>query len=237
LRLAVRLLDELEVVQADVVGYSFGGALAQEVAVQARDWVRRLVLAATLPGWGGVPGHLTAMLSLMTPLRYYSRTVYERTAGTLAGGRARYDDDFVRELWRDRSGHVPTFTGYAHQIWAAMLWSSLRWLSRVDAPTLIVIGDDDPLVPMSNALMMAARMPRARVFVGRGEGHSQLLDENSTAVRAIKQFLDAKRYEDAAPWRSGTPVDAAQVSEQLRADGLGALPWGAVSAVFRHVVG
>ena len=73
-RLAVRLLDELEVVQADVVGYSFGGALAQEVAVQARDRLRRLVLAATFPGWGGVPGHLTAMLSLMTPLRYYSRS-------------------------------------------------------------------------------------------------------------------------------------------------------------------
>jgi glyoxylase-like metal-dependent hydrolase (beta-lactamase superfamily II) len=72
-------------------------------------------------------------------------------------------------LWADRAGYAPSSTGYAHQLWAGMFWSSLPWLARLEIPTLIVVGDDDPLVPVSNALMMAVRMPSARVFVGEGD--------------------------------------------------------------------
>jgi hypothetical protein len=118
-----------------------------------------------------------------------------------------------------------------------MLWASLPWLERLEMPTLIVVGDDDPLVPVSNALMMALRMPDARVFVGAGEGHFQLLDEHSTALRAIGEFLAADDLEDAPVWRRAARVDRARTSDQLRVDGLGALPWGAVSAAFRRLVG
>ena len=235
--LVERLFDELGLERADVLGYSFGGALAQQFALQAPDRIRRLVLAATLPGWGGVPGRLPAVLSMSTPLRYYSRTFYERTAGTIAGGRARHDPGHVRRLWHDRAGYVPSSTGYVQQLWAGMFWSSLPWLQRLQNPTLIVVGDDDPLVPVSNALMMAARMPRARVFVGAGEGHFQLLDEHSSALRAIGEFLTADDLEDAPVWRSAVQVDRAQAAEQMRFDGLGALPWGALSAAFRRVRG
>jgi pimeloyl-ACP methyl ester carboxylesterase len=236
-RLVEGLFDELELERADVVGYSFGGALAQQFALQAPERIRRLVLAATLPGWGGVPGHLQAMLTMGTPLRYRSRAFYERTAGTIAGGRARRDPDYVRRLWHDRAQHAPSSTGYAHQLWAGMLWSSLPWLARIETPTLIVVGDDDPLVPVSNALMMAARMPRARVFVGEGEGHFQLLDEHGSALRAIGEFLAAEDLEDAPAWRLAAQVDRERAADQLRSDGLGALPWGAISAAFRRVVG
>jgi pimeloyl-ACP methyl ester carboxylesterase len=208
------------------------------IAVDTRGDVAavwRLVLAATLPGWGGVPGHLTALLSMGTPLRYYSRTFYERSAGTVAGGRARYDEEHVRRLWRDRAGHAPSFTGYSQQLWAMSLWSSLPWLTRVTAPTLIVVGDDDPLVPLSNPLMMAARMPNARVFVSAREGHFLLLDKDSSALPAIHDFFAAEDLADAEVWRSALRVERDQVDRQMRADGLGALPWGVVSAVVRRV--
>jgi len=190
-----------------------------------------------LPGWGGVPGRLTAMLSMGTPLRYYSRPVFERTAPTIAGGRARHDRDHVRRMWTDRAGYVPSPTGYAQQLWAMTTWTGLAALGRIQAPTLVVAGDDDPLVPMSNAFMMAARIPRARVFVGPGEGHFQLLDEDSPALPAIREFLVADRLADAPVWRSAARVQPEQVAAQLRSDGLGALPWGALSAVVRRVVG
>lgn len=234
-RLVERLFDELELGRADVIGYSFGGALAQQFAVQVPERIRRLVLAATIPGWGGVPGRLAALLSMGTPLRYYSREFYERTAGTIAGGRARYDIDHVRRLWRDRVGHVPSPTGYAHQLWAITFWSSLPWLGRIETPTLIVAGDDDPLVPLSNAFMMASRMPNARVFVGADEGHFQLLDEQSTALPAIREFLGAARCEDSQVWLNAATINRVAAAEQMRSDGLGALPWGAVSAAFRQV--
>lgn len=232
-----RLFDELELERADVIGYSFGGALAQEFAVRAPQRVRRLVLAATLPGWGAVPGRLTSLLSMGTPLRYYSREFYEHTAGTIAGGRARYDRVHVRRLWRERSSHAPTATGYMQQLWTMTFWTSLPWLARIEAPTLITAGDDDPLVPLSNAMMMAARIPHARVFVAANEGHFQLLDEHSATLPAIGEFLRAENLESSSVWREALEVTAEDVSDQMRSDGIGALPWGAVSAMFRQVLG
>jgi len=140
-------------------------------------------------------------------------------------------------MWDDRSGHAPSFTGYAHQLWAASMWSSLPWLSRIRAPTLVVVGDDDPLVPVSNALMIAARIPRARMVVAEGEGHFLLLDERSTALAAINEFVTAPVAEESEVWRTAAPPDRAGVAAQLRADGLGAQPWGVVSAFVRGVVG
>ncbi len=231
------LFDELELDRADVIGYSFGGALAQQFARQAPERIRRLVLAATLPGWGGVPGRPEALLTMATPLRYYSRAIYERTAGTIAGGRARSDSDYVRRLWRDRAQHAPSPAGYAQQLWAGMFWSSLPWLRHVELPTLIVVGDDDPLVPVSNALLMAARMPHARVFVGQGEGHFQLFDEHTSALRAIGEFLSAHDLEDTHVWQRSAHDHAGGAAGEGQPDGIGPLPWGPVSAAFRRVFG
>ena len=231
-----RLLDRLELECADLVGYSFGGAMAQQFAIQSPERLRRLVVAASVPGWGGVPGRLTAMLTMGTPLRYYSRAFYEHTAGTVAGGRTRYDHVHVRRLWSDRAMHPPTVLGYAQQLWAMSTWSSLPWLSRIQSPTLVIVGDDDPLVPTRNALMMASRIPDARVFVGEGEGHFQLLDPESQAIRAIPEFLGAPALEQSEVWRVAREVDRADADMQIRTDGLGALPWGAVSAFVRQLV-
>ena len=233
--LVERLLDRLGLERVDVVGYSFGGALGQQLAAVAPERVRRLVLAATVPGWGGVPGRLPAMLTMGTPLRYYSRSFYEATAPTIAGGRTRRDRAHVRRLWGDRVGHAPSPLGYAQQVWAMSAWSGLPLLHRIEAPTLVVVGDDDPLVPVSNALILAAGIPRARAFVAAGEGHFQLLDDRSRALPAIREFLTASRLDDAPVWRDALDVDDEQVAEQTRADGLGALPWGAISALYRQV--
>jgi pimeloyl-ACP methyl ester carboxylesterase len=67
-RLSARLLDRLGHEQVDVLGFSWGGALAQQFAYQHAKRCRRLVLAATSPGHLMVPGKLTALLKMATPL-------------------------------------------------------------------------------------------------------------------------------------------------------------------------
>jgi pimeloyl-ACP methyl ester carboxylesterase len=174
----------------------------------------------------------------MGPLRYYSRTFYEHTAGVVAGGRARSDRAYVQRLWRDRAKHAPSVRGYAYQLWAMSLWSSLPFLGRIQAPTLVVVGDDDPLVPLSNALLMAARIPDARVHVVPDEGHFLLLDDDrSAAPAAVREFLAVDDLSRSSVWCEARTAEDADVERQLRADGLGALPWGAVSAVVRQTLG
>lgn len=68
--MAVELLDVLGHDRVDVVGYSFGGVLAQQFARDHPDRVRRLALCATTPGWGGLAGEVTSRLAVMTPVRY-----------------------------------------------------------------------------------------------------------------------------------------------------------------------
>jgi pimeloyl-ACP methyl ester carboxylesterase len=235
-RLVEGVLDLLDLERVDVLGYSFGGALAQQLAVQSPERVRRLVLAATTPGWGGVPGTLGALLGLSTPLRYHSRQVYVRTAGIVAGGRARRDPAYVDARWAERLSHPPSTVGYAQQLWAMSMWSGLAGLACIEAPTLVVLGDDDPVVPISNALVMASRIPHARVIVAEGEGHFLLLDSESPALPSVRAFLTAPELLSEPVWRDGLKPTEGDAQRALRRDGLGALPWGLFSAAVREAV-
>ena len=85
-RLAARLLDQLGHDQVDVLGVSWGGALAQQFAFQQGERCRRLVLAATSPGHLMVPGKLTVLLKMATPRRYKDPDYMRRVAGDIYGG-------------------------------------------------------------------------------------------------------------------------------------------------------
>ena len=189
-RLAERVLDALGYDRVDVLGYSFGGALAQELARRAPDRVRRLVLCATGPGLGGIPPKPMAALMLATPARYYHPRLLAYAVPRIAGGRTARDPSVLREHAGARLARPPSPLGYAYQLYAAAGWSSLPWLHRVRQPTLIMAGDDDPSVPVTNARLLAARLPNARVHVVRGGGHLFLLDEPEHAIPPILEFLD-----------------------------------------------
>lgn len=191
-RIVRELLDTLALERVDVLGYSFGGALAQELARRSPDRVRRLVLCATGPGLGGVPPRPVAALMLATPARYYHPRLLELTLPHLAGGVTARDRGRLTEQANARLAHPPDALGYAYQLYAAAGWSSLPWLHRVRRPALIVAGEKDPAVPLGNARLLAARLPDARVHVIPGGGHLFLLDEPQSAVPQIRAFLDAR---------------------------------------------
>ena len=190
-RITRDLLDVLGLDEVDVLGYSFGGALAQELAHRSPERVRRLVLCATGPGLGGIPPRPMAALMLLTPARYYHSRLLAFSLPHLAGGRTAREPAVLEEHAAARLGRPPELLGYAYQLYAAWGWSSLPWLHRVTHPALIVAGDDDPTVPLLNARLLAARLPDSRVHVVKGGGHLFLLDQPHGAVAAIEEFLDA----------------------------------------------
>ena len=85
-------------------------------------------------------------------------------------------------------------------------------------------------------MRLAARIPQARVHVARREGHFLLLDDRGSVPAAVGEFLAAANIEDSQVWRGARTAGRADAAAQLRSDGLGALPWGAVSAVVRRAL-
>jgi poly(3-hydroxyalkanoate) depolymerase len=189
-RIVRELLDAVRLERADVLGYSFGGALAQELARRSPDRVRRLVLCATSPGLGGIPPRPLAALMLATPARYYHPRLLALSLPHFAGGRSAREPGLLAEQAAARLHRPPDPLGYAYQLYAAAGWSSLPWLHRVRHPSLIVAGEKDPSVPLANARLLAARLPDARLHVVEGGGHLFLLDEPQNVVGPIGAFLD-----------------------------------------------
>jgi poly(3-hydroxyalkanoate) depolymerase len=185
-RTAGRVLDRLGIGRADVLGASFGGGVAQQLAYQSPKRVRRLVLAATSPGAISVPGRPSALLALMTRRRYVDPAYYRRIAPQAFGGTSRQDPDFPAGA---RFAHPPSLTGYAHQLYAGLGWTSVLWLHRITAPTLVLAGDDDPIVPAANGRLLASRIPGARLHVVRGGGHLFLLEQADEVGAVIAEFL------------------------------------------------
>jgi poly(3-hydroxyalkanoate) depolymerase len=186
-RLTMSLLDELGFDRVDVLGYSFGGLLAQELAHRGPDRVGRLVLAATTYGVGTVPGRPEAIAALCTPWRYYSAWYFDVIAPSTFGGRMR---DVAQPSLRDvRLDRPPSLVGYGQQLFAIVGWSSLPWLHRLVQPTLVLCGDDDPIVPVMNARVLARRIPGAQLVVVPGGGHLMLLDSAPELAPVIQRFL------------------------------------------------
>jgi poly(3-hydroxyoctanoate) depolymerase len=188
-RIAVGVLDALGIEQADVVGVSFGGVVAQEIARRFPLRVRRLVLAATGPGIGGVPGRPSALRHMVTPGRYRSPEYAHRVAGALYGGRTRREG--TDAAMAGRFERPPSRYGYAAQLYSIMGWSSVPWLWRVRVPTLVLNGDDDPIVRLVNGRIMACLLPNGRLRVMRGGGHLFLLDEAGHCADLVDAFLRA----------------------------------------------
>lgn len=185
-RLVVRVLDQLGIERTDVLGYSWGGALAQQLAHAAPGRVRALVLCATLPGLGGQPPPPWVVALMATPARYYSKTYLRLVAPLVFGSDPAAAADSPSGEARLRK--PPSLVGYSQQLYAISGWSSLRWLHRLDLPVLVLAGAHDPLIPLRNGRILARTIPGAQLRVVRG-GHLFLLEQPEEGCRAIGAFL------------------------------------------------
>jgi poly(3-hydroxyalkanoate) depolymerase len=172
----------------DVLGFSWGGSLAQHLALQHRQRVRRLVLAATGTGSLMVPGHPRVLSRMLTPRRHRDPEYARSVAGELYGGSMRAAPERAAQALHAATRLGPR-RGYYYQLAAATGWSSLPFLRFIRQPTLVVAGDDDPIIPAVNAQVMARLIPNARLHLYRG-GHLALVTEAEQLAPVIEDFLD-----------------------------------------------
>jgi len=183
------LLDRLDHRQADVLGISWGGGLAQQFALSRPDRVRRLVLVATGPGALMVPGHPRVLLRMLTPRRQRDPGHAVRVAAELYGGSARNDPALARDLLHAATRLGPA-RGYYYQLISGLGWTSLPRLSKLRPPTLILAGDDDPIIPLVNARIMHRLIPRSQLHIYNG-GHLELAADSERLASAVEAFLGA----------------------------------------------
>lgn len=183
------VLDELGYEELDVLGYSLGGIVAQELAHRAPARIRRLVLCATTPGLPSMPPNPIVTALMLTPARYWNRQLAELILPIIAGGRTAHDPRELRAGLDKRLVRPPSAMGYLFQLYALSGWSSHPWIRSVRHPALVVHGDRDPVVPLVNARYLADALPHGRLEVIRGAGHLLLLDEPHSVVPALSAFL------------------------------------------------
>ena len=182
--LASGVLDKLGYGQVDVLGVSWGGALAQQFALQNPKRCRRLILAATSQGVLMAPPRLSVLTKFMTARRFNDANYRKEIAGEIYGGKARSRNPPVEEF-RKTSGR-----GYLYQQLALIGWTSVPWLPFLRQKTLVLAGDDDPVIPLVNARIMATLIRDCQLHVFH-DGHLFLIscaEESATVVRAFLEI-------------------------------------------------
>jgi poly(3-hydroxyalkanoate) depolymerase len=188
-RLIASMLTTLGYDQADVLGISWGGGVAQHFALTQRSRCRRLALVSTGTGSLMVPARPTVLARMITPRRYLDRGYLERVASELYGGSARTDPAFAAAAMH-AGNRVGSYGGYLYQLVAGAGWTSLPFLPLLRQPTLILSGDDDPIIPLANARLMHRLIPRSQLHVFNG-GHLGLVTQAAELAPVVSDFLTA----------------------------------------------
>jgi poly(3-hydroxyalkanoate) depolymerase len=196
------MLTQLGYDTVDVLGISWGGGVAQHFAAVQRTRCRRLVLVSTATGALMVPARPSVLATMVTPRRYTDRAYLEQHAARLYGGSARSDPGRVAAAMNAHN-RVGSARGYLYQLAAGAGWTSLPFLPMLAQPTLIVSGDDDPIIPLANARLMHRLIPHSALHVFDG-GHLGLVTEAAQVAPVISQFLIAPEpaEEQAVPAQS-----------------------------------
>ncbi len=184
---AAAVLDAAGIARAHIFGVSMGGMIAQEFALQYPARTRSLILGCTSPGG---PLAVRAESKVVDILLARGMTPEEARDAILpyiydaATPREKIDEDTrVRERW------LPTPAGYMAQLQAILAWEGYSRIAQITAPTLVIHGKSDALVPPGNGELIAGRIPGAKLILLEHASHLFLTDQTEQAHQAILEFL------------------------------------------------
>jgi pimeloyl-ACP methyl ester carboxylesterase len=189
---AVAVLDALEIAEANVYGLSLGGMVAQQIALRHPRRVRSLVLGATTPGGRRAELADEEVMTFFTSRQNLPREEAAWASVAYNYGRRCRDQhsDRIAEDIRHRLDHQFDETAYQAQLMAAAMHNCTSRLSRIGVPALIVHGEEDRVVPVANAHVIAGRLPHGRLHLLEGTGHLYTT-EAPEADAEVGRFLDA----------------------------------------------
>ncbi|MGH9941772.1 MAG: alpha/beta fold hydrolase [Pyrinomonadaceae bacterium] len=183
------LLSALGIERAHVLGVSFGGFVAQEFALSYPQAVRRLVLCCT--SLGGAR-HLSAR-ALQAVASTRNLNSEERTRRNLLKS---FSPKFVTERPEEvgkviglRLRNPVSDQTHIGQLQAAAAFDAEARISRIEAPTLVITGDEDAIVTAGNARPLAARIARAKLLVIEGAGHLVFIERAEEFNRSVVEFF------------------------------------------------
>jgi pimeloyl-ACP methyl ester carboxylesterase len=194
------LLDNLGIEKADMLGYSMGGAIAQEFVRQFPERVSRLILCATLAGGPSARYANWRVVRVMRDLDGLSpeqaaRRIWKVTysPGYLERHRDHAEQQMLREIALPTPLHAADL-----QFQAFAEFDGSKALSDIRCPTLILTGDLDELIMPQNSRIMADRIPNAKLVIVSGCGHRVLWEATPTCIELIAEFLTSTRVEIAS---------------------------------------
>ena len=173
-RLIVKMLSALGYSQVDVLGISWGGGVAQQFAVSQRSRCRRLVLVSTATGATMVPPRFSVLRQLAGRQRYVDSGHLASVAPDLYGGSARAEPERIGHQVGARRQQRRALTRLQVSAGGIVCLVQRAVLPRLRQPTLIVSGDDDPIIPLANAKMMHRLIRGSRLHIFQG-GHLGLV--------------------------------------------------------------
>jgi pimeloyl-ACP methyl ester carboxylesterase len=188
---AADLLSHLGVGRAHVLGTSLGGFVAQELALARPELVGRLVLVSTGHGGRGAermsPGATGEMFGLgaLSPKLAVRRGLEGATSERY---RKENPEEFER-LVEKRLSDSPSLASYYAQAMAGSNFDDSAAVGRIGAPTLVVHGAEDRLVPPSNGRALAEAIPGARLRILEGAGHLVFIERAAEVNREVLAFL------------------------------------------------
>jgi pimeloyl-ACP methyl ester carboxylesterase len=186
---AAAVLDAAGIARAHVFGVSMGGMIAQEFALQYPARTCLLILGCTAPGG---PQAVRAESKVIEVLLARGMTPEQARDAILpyiydaATPREEIEEDIrVREPW------LPTPEGYIAQVQAILMWESYSRLGQINAPTLVLHGKSDALVPPGNGELIAKRIPGAKLVLLDHASHLFLTDQTEASQKVVLDFLSS----------------------------------------------
>lgn len=185
------LLVALDIERAHIVGASFGGFVAQEFALSHPEMTDALVLCCTsFGGTGHIPPSAETLAALASTKGL--NTAERVRENLLLAFSPEYIKAAPKEIERvielREANFVPEHV-YLHQLQAAFGFDTSGRVSQIEAPTLVITGDADIIVPMENSRNLAARIPRAELRVIPGGSHTFFIEKADEFNQAVIEFI------------------------------------------------
>jgi pimeloyl-ACP methyl ester carboxylesterase len=191
---AIAFVRALGLSKVDVLGFSIGGMVAQEMAVQAADLVRRLILVGTGPRGADMSTSRSAEIFAGTydpPERLWLAVHFAPSAASQSAGlaflarkhkRKDRDPEISKDAAAAQRGAIEKYTARSE--------GALGYLKGIHQPTLIVQGSNDVIIPTANSFVMQQNLPNAELIVYPDANHGSFYQYPELFVAQASQFLD-----------------------------------------------